>query len=306
MGQIYYRKRIEGVTIPAVIHNSSYFLIQLPVYEDGTVDCWQRCDMEQFQEKLHKGWVTPQIPTGKSISIHALGDFTIVDARWSYDTDRYYQHVLEVVKQLNPEMQNIYRVSKREKEKWEKNRVIVRATPIDFKVKEGFGYFAKDGDSKYVFYRKAGKLYLTPLQVYEDKSLRLEMEGAKDYSLEEILKMFDEGILTITPKGQEWVVIDGLGEVLLGEDELPYVDVQEKKKEIKEMVSRVANEPDAHDRCVQAYHRYLEEPCAFNREQLRKAYEEVPEHERMYLGDMDTKDSDYRRILYYPNSKREV
>jgi len=26
----------------------------------------------------------------------------------------------------------------------------------------------------------------------------------------------------------------------------------------------------------------------------------------MYLGDMDSKDSDYRRILYYPDKKREV
>ena len=43
-----------------------------------------------------------------------------------------------------------------------------------------------------------------------------------------------------------------------------------------------------------------------NREVLRKAYEAVPESERMYLGDMDSKDSDYRRILYYPDKKREV
>ncbi len=50
---------------------------------------------------------------------------------------------------------------------------------------------------------------------------------------------------------------------------------------------------------------YLVEPTDFYKEELRKAYEAVPEHERCYLGDMDTRDSDFRRILY-TNDKREV
>ena len=31
-----------------------------------------------------------------------------------------------------------------------------------------------------------------------------------------------------------------------------------------------------------------------------------PDFEYYYEGDMDSKDSDYRRILYYPDKKREV
>lgn len=41
-------------------------------------------------------------------------------------------------------------------------------------------------------------------------------------------------------------------------------------------------------------------------EELRKTYEAVPESQRMYLGDMDTKDWDFIRILYRPDQKREV
>jgi len=67
----------------------------------------------------------------------------------------------------------------------------------------------------------------------------------------------------------------------------------------------VQNKPDAHERCINAYHAYLVEPTDFYKEELRKAYEAVPEHERCYLGDMDTRDSDFRRILY-TNDKREV
>ncbi len=42
------------------------------------------------------------------------------------------------------------------------------------------------------------------------------------------------------------------------------------------------------------------------RERLRAAYEAVPEHQRLFLGDMDTKDGDYKRILYHPERKRQV
>ena len=49
----------------------------------------------------------------------------------------------------------------------------------------------------------------------------------------------------------------------------------------------------------------MTDPCDYTKEKLRKAYEAVPEHERMYLGDMDSKDWDYHRILY-SDKKREV
>ena len=65
-------------------------------------------------------------------------------------------------------------------------------------------------------------------------------------------------------------------------------------------------EEDSIDICRRAYHYYLEEPSEWAREKLRKAYEAVPEHQRMYLGDMDSRDSDYLRILYHPEQKREV
>ncbi len=49
MGRVYYRQRVEGVTIPAVIHNGSYFYTNLGVYENGIVSCWHRSDLRQFK-----------------------------------------------------------------------------------------------------------------------------------------------------------------------------------------------------------------------------------------------------------------
>lgn len=101
------------------------------------------------------------------------------------------------------------------------------------------------------------------------------------------------------------MTIPGLGQVQLGAPEY-MVEREEKRKEIAEALRELSGEPTARDRCVAAYHAYLEEPTDWAREQLRKAYEAVPAHERIYLGDMDTRDSGYIRILHFPDEKREV
>ena len=51
-------------------------------------------------------------------------------------------------------------------------------------------------------------------------------------------------------------------------------------------------------RCREAYREYLDHPTVANRERLKRVYEEVPEHHRMYVGDMDTKDIPVRTIIY--------
>ena len=47
-----------------------------------------------------------------------------------------------------------------------------------------------------------------------------------------------------------------------------------------------------------AYQNYMAEPSTKAMETLRQRYEAVPEHLRMYCGDMDTKDIPIRMILY--------
>ena len=117
--------------------------------------------------------------------------------------------------------------------------------------------------------------------------------------------LFSDGRLSTTVKPDTWVQIDGLGKIQFGES-IYSVSTEEKLKELEELLKKLRKEPTAHEACVNAYHEYLEYPCDMTREFLRKAYEAVPEHERCYLGDMDTRDTDYQRILYHPDQKREV
>ncbi len=306
MGNIYRKQRIEGVTIPAVIHNSSYFLIQLGVYEDGTVSCWEKTDLGDFISILKKGWVTPQVPDGKELSINGLGAFRVESAKWQFDITGFNRHIEETVRSINPEMRNIYVTSQRERDKWDKARVRFSASPVPFKLKPGLGYTMLDGKSGYIFYRnKDGGLYITELTVYADKTARLGMIGDKAYTAEEIGLLFDSGVLLTAPAGKEEVTVEGLGKIVLA-DIGSRVEAKEKKKEINELALGLAGEADAIERCRKAHYLYLSSPSDQTREYLRKAYDAVPEHNRIFLGDMDTRDSDFRRILFCPDEKREV
>ena len=75
MAWVYRQQMIEGETAFGIILNSSYFFAELAVYEDGVINCWNKNDLNQFQNSLERGWVVPQIPIGESISVFQLGNF---------------------------------------------------------------------------------------------------------------------------------------------------------------------------------------------------------------------------------------
>ena len=216
------------------------------------------------------------------------------------------KHILEIVKTLNPEMKNIYTETPRIKEKWDKARVRFSDNPIDCKLAHEFGYSSTDGESNFIFYNQKGKSCITFLAVYEDKSFRIGAIPDREFTFAQVEEMFQKGILSTTVDENIWIEIEHLGKVKLSAFSTGIVSTEEKLKELEERMKKLANEPTAHDICIEAYHNYLELPCEENRETLRKAYENVPEHERCYLGDMDARDTDYIRILYNPKSKREV
>ncbi len=306
MAWVYRNQMVEGETVFGIIHNSSYFFSKLAVYEDGIISCWKENDLNQFRDSLERGWVVPQIPIGESISIYELGYFPVLDARWQHDKKSYFKYIEGIVRRLNPEMKNLYYEQPRVAQKWKDARVLRSASPTECKMKNKIGYSLYDGKSHYIFYKGENNLELTLLTAYEDKTLRIEAKGDIYYSLDEIFEMFNKNEFVVNIDDKQWVKIEGIGEVLLGENKGHGIQIDEMKSIIKEMVLDITGEETAHDKCVRAYHQYLEYPSNFNREMLRKAYEAVPESERMFLGDMDTRDSDYIRILYNPNVKREV
>lgn len=135
--------------------------------------------------------------------------------------------------------------------------------------------------------------------------MQIEALAENYYNMEEMERLFADGTLAVSLPQAEWVRIKGLGDLLLAPSEYS-VGVKDKLGEIADDLAGLLGEQDSIDICRRAYHYYLEEPGDWTRENLRQKYEAVPEHQRMYLGDMDTRDSDYQRILYHPEQKREV
>lgn len=305
-GKVYRKQRVEGMEIPAIIRNGNYFYSRLAVYEDGIIDCWHKRDLTQFKDDLESGRVVPSLASGQFLSIFQLGEFLIQDGKFYFNKNSYYRHVLNCVKKLNPEMKNIYQVTEREKKKWDKHRVSWSASATPCKMISEIGYRHVDGDSSHIFFRQNGKLYLTVICVYEDKSFSIEQTGEQSYTLEEVKSLFRNQTICTCPDEGEWVIIDGFAELLLSCEKEFVLEPEEKQKEILEKYQEITGGKTAHKKCIEAYHQYLVEPSEYARERLRETYEAVPEYERCYLGDMDTRDSDIIRILLFPEEKREV
>ena len=210
---------------------------------------------------------------------------------------------------MNPEMQNIYKTTKREIEKLEKLKVSFMANPIDFKMKGQFGYDLSDGKSYFIFrksdnYSSSKEIFLTYYAIYDDETISIYNDD-NIYSFDDIKNMFEKNELLLYPKEDDTIIIENLAKLKL-KPTVKYTNKKEKLKEIEENIKEISGKENAFDYAIKCCHDYLVYPSDYNRELLKEAYEKVPEHERIFLGDMDNKDTDFRRIIYTPNIKREV
>lgn len=300
------RKRIlRGYYIPAVINNGgSHFFINLQVFEDGLIDCWDMVDLNLFREKLDIGWVTPTIPPGTEISIHHLGAWVVTDGRWLFNKETFYDHVLTVMKELNPEMTNLYNCYGRTTKKVGKINVSI------FGLANGKPYKTKDptqiisekypGDSFHAFVKNTETEYhLANIDIFSDSSIRVSsIENPKNYTIDEFNNHISLGNITSeVPEGFQ-VVVYGLGKFTIGEC-LYSEDIQQKALEIDDIVAQLQGEKTSSQICEEIYMKYCNTPTIALRDSLKFAYEKIPEHLRTYvLGDMDVKDIPIRMIIY--------
>lgn len=302
MGKVYRQQRIEGVTIPGIIRNGGYFWQDLAVYEDGTVSIWDKIDLDDVPRKIASQKLVFSVPDGKGLSVFELCSLEIVSAKWNYDEKSYFEHIIETVKSINPEMENIYKTTPRERAKWKEHHVGFSASATPCKLGKSFGYELLSGKNAHILLRSNGALTLTELYCYADGTFSIDgLEGF--FGLEDIERMFKDKTLTTKPKKGEAVQLGDLG--IAETETIGSVSQKNKLAEIKNKSLNAQGKPDAHTVAINAYHAYLVDPTEFYKNKLREAYEAVPEHERCYLGDMDTRDGDFRRILYSDN-KREV
>ena len=301
MGKIYRYQRVEGKYFPGIINNANYFFTTVALYEDGVINCWEKVEFHNIKNVIDKDWLCCEAPNGENISIFQVGDYTIKSAKWKYNKETYYKTIIDNLKELNPKIESINKITREVSKEDYKKEMLVTSNPFKMEYKKNF-YQWFDGDNTFIFYNLGGQLYLTTLTAYEDKTFEIGLLEEKYFSLEEIKEMFEKNILTTEVKDKFF--IKDFAEIEI--EKINYfVEKSQKFKEIEDMIKKVCEEETTLELCREAYFEYLADPCDYTKEKLRKAYEAVPEHERIYLGDMDSKDWDYQRILY-SDKKREV
>ena len=301
MRKIYRYQRVEGKYFPGIIKNVNYFFTTVALYEDGIINCWEKVEFHNIKNVIEKGWLCCEAPNGKNISIFQVGDYTIKSAKWKYNKETYYKTIIDNLKELNPKIESINKITREISEEDYKKEMLVTSNPFKLEYKKNF-YQWFDGDNTFILYNLGGQLYLTTLTVYEDKTFEIGLLEEKYFSLEEIKEMFEKNILTTEVKDRFF--IKDFAEIEI--EKINYfIEKEQKFEEIKDILRNVCGEKTTLELCREAYFNYLEDPCDYTKNELKKAYESVPEHERIYLGDMDSKDWDYQRILY-SDEKREV
>lgn len=295
--RVYRQQALEGVSIPALIHNDSYFFVDLDVYENGRVQCWNFEDFASFQRDVHRGWVVLSIPDGKAISIHGLGSWRITQGQWQFTKQTFIAYVERLIRALNPTWQNIYTYQQQRV-----NGVLVgeSGNGTVYKKNPPASFFSPriDGASVNLFYRHEATYWLVQVTVFADGLVQLgRLETPVELTMAQLEQLVSQQVvLTEVPLGTS-VRVHGLGSFRL-EQASYVVPIHNKVLELQDMQRTLAGVPTTLELCRQAYEDYLEKPTPSHKEALRKAYEQVPEHLRGYVGDMDTRDTAVRMILY--------
>lgn len=307
MQKIRRTKVIEGTVVPGIINNGGhYFYIDVDVYEDGMVNCWELVDLRGLRDKIHSNWLSPSIPAGEHLSVHGLGSYTVESANWLFNKESYFQHIKSKVKTLNPEWENIYTITAREQKSCEERRIVHSPSATNFYVTQELFYETIEGNGFTIFMKEGNKNYLVNLVIYKNGVVvRYDSSHEQTYQAEEVKALFEDGTFFTSFEAPTVVLIPDLGEVVFSRS-LYSTKIEDKYTELLDMQKKLRGEQSSLEACREAYFMYLEHPSEFTRANLKEKYELVPEHERMFLGDMDTKDWDYRRIIYRPNEKREV
>ena len=296
---------LQGRFVPGVINNGgSHFFINLQVFEDGLVDCWEMIDLELFKKKLNSGWVSPKIPDGKQLSIHHLGSWSVKNGEWLFDKESYFDHIKEVVKDLNPELKNLYNCFGTTTKKVGKTNVsllgMANGKPVRTEDPENYFSPKHKGDSFHGFQKIDDSNYnLININVFADSRIQISgIEKPKLVSIDEFTSLVKDGAISTEIPEDSTVHIYGFGKCTVGTCQY-YANIEEKLSEINDIISQLNGDKTTSEICREVYEEYVENPTVRLKDLLKVAYENIPEHLRTYvLGDMDAKDIPVRMIIY--------
>lgn len=300
---------LEGFSIPGIIHNMHYHFTDLQVYSDGLIYCWEMVDLSILKEKLNKGWVVTSIPDGEAISIFNLGYWNIEQGEWQYNKETLYDYVYSLVKRLNPTLENLHNYNGSNSKMVGKTNVKKHSMPnpkpyhlddpnsfLPSKISgEKFNFFYRNEDSK---------TYLAALSLYKSGHIEITNIPTKQIlKFEELVELMEKGVITTDLKVGETVTILNLGsfKIVSGSG----VDIKFKLNELTDKFNELNGRENSIAKCARIFDEYKQNPTKKLRDELKEAYEAVPEHKRIFVGTMDTKDYEVRQVIFGDIVKKE-
>lgn len=299
----------EGFSIPGIIHNMQYHFTDLQVYCDGLIYCWEMVDLSIFKDKLNKGWVVTSIPNGEAISIFSLGNWTIEKGEWHHTKETLYNYVYSLVKKLNPSLENLHNYNGNNSKMEGKVNVAKHfiPTPKPYHFEDLSSFFPKriNGEKFNFFYRNDDKkTYLAELSIYKSGIIEItNLPIKKVHKFEDLDYLIKNEILTTDLKIGENVTILNLGSfnIVSGYG----VDIKSKLNELTDKFNELNGRENSIAKCARIFDEYKQNPIKKIQDELKEAYEAVPEHQRIFVGTMDTKDYEVRQIIYGDIVKKE-
>lgn len=147
---------VHGLVTPAFVRGFDYSITRLAVYADGLTDVFSLLDQGLFAEKVRTGSVVPSVPDGARLATYHFGAWVIDNGSWEFahgaGREDFVARIRGLLRQLNPEMRNLYELAGdlRKSAGGVRADVLPTATPI----RGVAGYADRTGDSLFVLCRR--------------------------------------------------------------------------------------------------------------------------------------------------------
>ncbi|MEN8122854.1 MAG: hypothetical protein ABFS35_21120 [Bacteroidota bacterium] len=300
---------IDGFSIPAIIRNMDYHFTDLQVYKDGLVYCWDMVDLDLLKNKLDSNWLVTSIPDNERISIFSLGNWKINNGVWDFNKTSFYDYIKRLIKELNPKLENLHNCHGRTTKKKGNVNVSIHGIP------KQNPYYVSNPDDTFperekgkrfsIFYKDLkGLIYLVDLSIYKNGIVELRNSPDKfEFNFSDLRKKIDDKTLISNLNTGDKVNVIGLGSfsIVSGQG----VDIEDKYNELVDEFEIIKGNGSSLERCRKALADYKQNPTSALKDKLRISYESVPNHQRQFVGDMDTKDFEVKYILYGEKAKKE-
>ena len=293
-----------GYAIPVFIRNLDYHLATVDVFSDGAINAWEFLDRDLFDEKLRSGWVWPQPPVDGTISVFNLGECNCSKVFWKLTAEDIRAAVHSAILKLNPSMVGLLDMQGSSIELRGGVRYTKLGQADDRPCRQSEAGEDIDGREVPVFDQSGDEIELTRAFVFADGSARVGSDRPF-ITHQALFDLFESGVLSTRVPDGSVVNVGALGafEAVNGSW---LIEPAERVRELRGLIQELRGSPSLQQACIKVFKEYEREPTKQNKERLRLAYEAVPEHLRIFCGDMDSKDQPIRRILYNEKPLYEI